>query len=235
MYVCKLCPLYVHFDTQITQRPRVLPFGYGDRFIPRRYHTAAVRDDTSNVGPLPYRQSGPPNCTGGLRSVAGDAGSDQLDGDGACVDILDMRQIEGYWRLNALRDNLDAVFELNGGGGGGRRRVLQLHDWLTECVCRRTLNKRPSMASYERRYGNALSLDWPCVPRSRPVAFTNSSHDLPGFHRFSRTYCARVCWCVCNCCSTVLSRVTWLVLFLLFRGIEITRLLPKQKGSLVIS
>lgn len=185
--VLKIRPPY---NPQITQHPRVLPFGYGDRFIPRRYHTAG--NGVPDVS-LPYQLGGLPHRSlafrtrGGYGTAAGEASDirpDKLD-DPDSVDILDMRQIDGYWRLNGLRDSLDKVFGLN---GGGRQRVLHLHDWLTECVCRRTLNKRPSLATYQRRYENVLGLDWPCVPRTRPVAFTNSSHDLPGFHRFSREY-----------------------------------------------
>lgn len=173
----------------------MLPIGYGDRFIPRRYHSAVNGEPDVS---LQYRLSGAQHRSSAFRKNGGsdpasgpasDVRHDKLDGPDS-VDILDMRQIDGYWRLNGLRDSLDRAFGLN---DVGQQRVLQLHDWLTECVCRRTLNKRPSLATYERRYNNALGLDWPCVPRSRPVAFTNSSHDLPGFHRFSREYIGSHC------------------------------------------
>lgn len=66
------------------------------------------------------------------------------------------------------------------------KNVLQFHEWLTEAVCSESLNKYPILHKYSERYSNAIGMDWPCVPRIRPSAFADSTHDLPGFNRFSR-------------------------------------------------
>lgn len=102
------------------------------------------------------------------------------------IDILDVSQIDGYWRQTGLRHCLDAAFAPT---DGRPANVLHLHDWLTETLCRRGANRRPSLTTYQLRFTmSAQGLDWPCMPRVRRIAFTNSSHDLPGFNRFSREY-----------------------------------------------
>lgn len=66
------------------------------------------------------------------------------------------------------------------------KKMLDFHEWITESICQATLNKRPLHNAYYQKYSNNQNLDWPCVPRSRPIAFADSTHDLPGFNRFSR-------------------------------------------------
>lgn len=186
--------------SQFTHQPRILPFQYGDRFIPRRYYRTTASSDLLPTDALvcatglsqSQHHSG---IVPALASKSSANGSARGSGTGAGLDdeepndILDVERIDGYWRLGGLRDCLDAAFAPT---DGRPPNVLHLHDWLTECLCRSSVNQRPTLNMYKRRYSiNMLGLDWPCVPRAKRIAFTNSSHDLPGFHRFSREHSGR--------------------------------------------
>lgn len=93
------------------------------------------------------------------------------------------KNVAGYWRLGASANLIRSCFESD-----TTSKILSFHDWISEAVCRQTQNKAPIITIYHERmrYMNN-NLDWPCVPRTRPMAFVDSTHDLPGFERFSRT------------------------------------------------
>lgn len=84
--------------------------------------------------------------------------------------------------MNAMKDSLLACFDED------EKHILQFHEWLTEALCHKSLNKYPLLHKYHERYPNVNGMDWPCVPRIRPSAFADSTHDLPGFNRFSRKF-----------------------------------------------
>lgn len=82
--------------------------------------------------------------------------------------------------MSGMAKSLVACFDDND------TKILQFHDWLTEAICSESLNKYPLLSKYRERYANGDGLDWPCVPRIRPSAFAESTHDLPSFNLFSR-------------------------------------------------
>lgn len=53
-------------------------------------------------------------------------------------------------------------------------------------MCIRSLNNHPEIQCHELRYKNLEALDWPCKPRPLPLAYNDSTHDLPGFDIFTR-------------------------------------------------
>lgn len=58
-------------------------------------------------------------------------------------------------------------------------------------MCEKSLNNFPQIVSIDLRYKNIAGLDWPCKPRPGPLAYNDSTHDLPEFDRYSRKniYC----------------------------------------------
>lgn len=97
--------------------------------------------------------------------------------------IFQQKDIEGYWRLHHFRRSLESIF-----GSLDSQTVLNFHDWITTDICFETLNKQPTFKFLYKKYSNHQNLDWPCFPRLKPSVFVDSTHDLPGFKRFSRKF-----------------------------------------------
>lgn len=96
------------------------------------------------------------------------------------LDIFDLKACKGYWRLHSHCHNVKVILGLD-----IEQDVLQLHDWITQSMCRRSLNNLPIVDSIAMLQRNAGGLDWPCKPRPIPLAYNDSTHDLPEFHRYS--------------------------------------------------
>lgn len=65
--------------------------------------------------------------------------------------------------------------------GTENETVLNFHDAITRVACRQSLNTYPLLSHAVRRFKNDQDIDWPCKPRPMPLAYNDSTHDLPGF------------------------------------------------------
>lgn len=66
-------------------------------------------------------------------------------------------------------------------GFNDNKTVLSFYDTITRDTCRQSLNTYPLLSFLECRFKNRQDLDWPCKPRPMPLAYNDSTHDLPGF------------------------------------------------------
>lgn len=95
-------------------------------------------------------------------------------------DIFKLKNIQGYWRLHNHNQNI-----LSNIGMDVSQTVLCFHDPITSSECVRTHNNLPRIESASLKYRNIEELDWACKPRPVPMAFNDSTHDLPEFHKYS--------------------------------------------------
>lgn len=96
------------------------------------------------------------------------------------IDLFKLKETKGYWRLHSHGHNMRACVGLD-----VQQNVLNLHDWTTGMLCRRALSKSLAIDCVLAPNRNVANLDWACKPRTAPLAYNDSTHDLPEFHRFS--------------------------------------------------
>lgn len=133
-----------------------LPTEYGDRFIPRRYQHI---------------------CHSHGQQLSSQSNLNRMEEN---VDLFRLKATPGYWRLHSHRYNIE-----NSLGIDDAQKVLCMHDWLTKAMCQRSLNNMPYVCGVASPSRNAGGLDWPCRPRPVPLAYNDSTHDLPEFHQYS--------------------------------------------------
>lgn len=132
------------------QRPAsIVPYSYGDRFIPRRYFRAQLSE-------LPS-----------LNLKCDD------DDD---WDIFNTKNRNGYWRLHSYQENVKIGLKMT-----ENENVLNLHDPIPQQTNHRTFNRNPMACENQQKHRNIEGLDWSCMPRTQPLAYNDSTHDLPGF------------------------------------------------------
>lgn len=92
-------------------------------------------------------------------------------------DIFNIKDKSCYWRFHNYRINIEMALGLN----DGEMKMLNVHDESTQQICQRTFNNQP--IKIERRKTNISieELDWSCKPRTTPLAYNDSTHDMPGF------------------------------------------------------
>lgn len=81
----------------------------------------------------------------------------------------------GYWRLHYFLVNLNTIMDMK------NVQTLLLYDLTNQLICQKQLNNNPKLFLNETSIKNMEELDWPCTPRKKPLAFVESSHDMPGF------------------------------------------------------
>lgn len=96
-------------------------------------------------------------------------------------DIFDMKDMPNYWRYHNYQINLSMSLGLN-----DDRKLLNLHDATTQQICRDSCNNNPSAESQISKK-SIEQLDWDCKPRAKPLAYNDSTHDMPGFDSYNHT------------------------------------------------
>lgn len=94
-------------------------------------------------------------------------------------DIFSLKEQPFYWRLHNYRINIGMQLGLN-----DSPRLLNFHDTITKQSNDRSFNRNPIKIEYEVPSKNAEELDWSCKPRAKPLAYNDSTHDMPGFDRY---------------------------------------------------
>ncbi|XP_053955137.1 protein cortex isoform X4 [Anastrepha ludens] len=83
-------------------------------------------------------------------------------------DVLKVRFAANYWRQNSLKIAINKVFKLK------EERILHLSDQIVKGL-ENNANILECLNEYSDDY------DWRCIPRSKPLAFAETTHDSPGF------------------------------------------------------
>lgn len=90
------------------------------------------------------------------------------------TDLMRMER-KGYWKSHSFAAVFNDVFALNPGAD----KILNFCDVTNQEICRKLEIKKPVKINVEPTYKNVHKLDWSCKPRSKPLSFVESVHDLP--------------------------------------------------------
>lgn len=126
-----------------------VPHEYGDRFIPRRYALNRNEKFLTNFN---------------------------INKRNTVNDVLDMSILKGYWWSYNYLKNFHREFNLS--PKSTSNNVIECHDYLGQYVFKKIDGGYARMVNVtvEREFSNC---DWPCVPRKRPLAVVETTHDLP--------------------------------------------------------
>lgn len=94
-------------------------------------------------------------------------------------DIFSVKKQPFYWRMHNYRINIGMQLGLD-----GNRSLLNFHDVTTQQACDRTFNMNPTKCERKVPSKSAEELDWSCKPRAKPLAYNDSTHDMPGFDEY---------------------------------------------------
>lgn len=94
-------------------------------------------------------------------------------------DIFSVKKQPFYWRLHNYRINIGMQLGLN-----ESQRLLNFHDTITQEACNRSFNRNPTKIELKVPSKSAEELDWSCKPRAKPLAYNDSTHDMPGFDEY---------------------------------------------------
>lgn len=101
-------------------------------------------------------------------------------GDHQQIDIITEKDRQFYWRSHNYQINLAQALDLTHGGN-----LLNFHDKMSLDECNKSLNRYPMAIKYEAINKSIEELDWDCRPRSKPLAYNDSTHDMPGFNSYN--------------------------------------------------
>lgn len=91
------------------------------------------------------------------------------------VSIYFQKQRRGYWKSYSFAVLFNEMFNLH----PDTETILHFRDVTDQKVCKKLQIKQPLETYTEPTYKNPLKLDWSCKPRSKPLCFIESVHDLP--------------------------------------------------------
>ncbi|XP_031637397.1 protein cortex [Contarinia nasturtii] len=94
-------------------------------------------------------------------------------------DIFYIKAQPFYWRRTNYRINIKMQLGIN-----FDRDLLNFHDPTTKQMCERSFNRNPTQIEYNVPSKSTEELDWSCRPRSKPLSYSDSIHDMPGFDRY---------------------------------------------------
>lgn len=85
------------------------------------------------------------------------------------------KERKGYWRSHSFATVFNDMFNLS----PTTDKILNFRDATNQEICKRLEIRKPLLLKREPMYKNEHKLDWSCQPRSKPLAFIESVHDLP--------------------------------------------------------
>lgn len=98
-------------------------------------------------------------------------------------DIFCIKAEPFYWRQHNYRINIGMQLDEN-----DDRNLLNFHDTMTQEMCERSFNLNPTKIVLKIPNRNTEELDWPCKPRSKPLSYSESTHEMPGFDDIQNGY-----------------------------------------------
>ncbi|XP_058828934.1 protein cortex isoform X2 [Topomyia yanbarensis] len=90
------------------------------------------------------------------------------------TDLMRMER-KGYWKSHAFAAIFNDMFNLS----PDTDKILDFRDATNQLICRKLKIRNPIETYLEPTYTNVQKLDWSCKPRSKPLSFIESVHDLP--------------------------------------------------------
>lgn len=96
------------------------------------------------------------------------------------IDIFTEKDRQFYWRSHNYRINLAMALDLN-----MDVNLLNFHETTSLNECNRLSNRNPRTIKLEVEDANVEEMDWECRPRSKPLAYNDSTHDMPGFNSYA--------------------------------------------------
>lgn len=100
--------------------------------------------------------------------------------DHRSIDIFTEKDRQFYWRSHNYRINLAMALDLRSSGN-----LLNFHETTSLNECNRLSNNNPHTTKLEVEDPNVEEMDWECRPRSQPLAYNDSTHDMPGFNTYA--------------------------------------------------
>lgn len=94
-------------------------------------------------------------------------------------DVFRVKEQPFYWRQHNYRINIGMQLIANVDG-----KLLNFHDTTTQEICDRSFNQLSTTAEFNMSNRNVEQLDWPCMPRLKPLSYSESTHDMPGFDEY---------------------------------------------------
>lgn len=96
-------------------------------------------------------------------------------------DILLIKKQPFYWRLHNYRIMLADKLDL-----ADSTRMLEFRDTTTmQSINQNSCNNiQPTKIEHKISSKSAEALDWPCKPRAKPLAYNDSTHDMPDFDQY---------------------------------------------------
>lgn len=91
------------------------------------------------------------------------------------TDVMRMKERKGYWKSHSFATIFNQMFDLS----PRTDKILNFRDATNQEICKRLEIREPLLLQQEPMYKNEHKLDWGCRPRSKPLAFIESVHDLP--------------------------------------------------------
>lgn len=119
------------------------------------------------------------------------------------TDVMRMER-KGYWRSHSFATVFNQMFNLSPVAD----KILNFSDATNQEICQRLAIREPLLLQREPMYKNEHKLDWGCRPRSKPLAFIESVHDLP---RIKVEYTNIIDWSSKNQIAAIFSKrlVVW--------------------------
>ncbi|XP_055533042.1 protein cortex isoform X1 [Wyeomyia smithii] len=91
------------------------------------------------------------------------------------TDVMRMKERKGYWKSHSFAAIFNDMFNLN----PDTDKILNFRDATNQEICKKLKIRQPFETFMEPTYKNVHKLDWSCRPRSKPLSFIESVHDLP--------------------------------------------------------
>lgn len=95
------------------------------------------------------------------------------------IDIFTEKDRQFYWRSHNYRINLAMALNLS-----ANTNLLHFHEPTSLDECNRQHNRNPLGHGVELQDHCLEEFDWECRPRLRPLAYNDSTHDMPGFNGY---------------------------------------------------
>lgn len=100
-------------------------------------------------------------------------------------DIFCIKDEPFYWRQHNYRISIGMQLNVNANDVGN---LLNFHDTTPQGICELSFNENPTKLEFEVAIRNIEELDWPCKPRSKPLSYSESTHEMPGFDEYRNGY-----------------------------------------------
>lgn len=92
-------------------------------------------------------------------------------------DFLCVKTQPFYWRRHNYQIYVGIQLETN-----AETKLLNFHDTTTREICNHLYKNNPTKFIFKTPSRSVEKLDWSCIPRSKPLSNSESTHDMPGFN-----------------------------------------------------